>query len=93
MSSARFRGVVLPGHKEHAVEVPFDPATRWDVAARQIRPGRRGVAVHAAVNDVAFDSHVVARAKKFWLLLPAAVQKRAQIAVRDEVAVTLQSQR
>jgi len=89
MSAAKFRATVLAGHKEHALEVPFDPAHKWGVATQAIRPGRRGFAVRAQIGDVAFDSFVVARSRKFWLLLPAAVQKKAGIATGEEIAVTL----
>jgi len=86
MSAARFRGVVLAGHKGNAIEVPFDPGTRWSIKAQAIRSGRRGYAVRARIEDTPFDSFVVARSKKFWLLLPADVES----GLGDEVAVTLQ---
>jgi len=90
MSAVRLRATVLAGHKQHAVEVPFDPAVKWHIAARAIRPGRRGFAVRARVNGVAFESYVVARARKFWLLLPPSVTRDAGIAVGDEIALALQ---
>jgi len=89
MNETHFKGIVVSGHKESAVEVPFDPAHEWHATAQQIRPGRRGFAVHAQVNGSAFDSFVVGRSKKFWLLLPASVEKQAAIRTGDEVAVTL----
>ena len=89
MSVARFRGVVLAGHKERAIEVPFDPGARWNLKTLAIRPGRHGYAVRAQINEMSFDSFVVTRSKKFWLLLPAEVESR--IAIGDEVAVTLQA--
>ena len=73
MTPARFEATVLAGHKENAVEVPFSPAERWGLATVVIAPQRRGVAVWAEIDGQAFDSHVVARSGKFWLLLPAAV--------------------
>jgi len=89
MSVARFRGVVLAGHKQRAIEVPFDPGERWKIRTQAIRAGRRGHAVRARINGASFDGFVVARSKKFWLLLPADVEATARIAVGDEVGVTL----
>ena len=71
--AVRFRAIVLTGHKEQALEVPFDPAERWEVETQPIRPGRRGFAVAASIEGCRFMSHIVARSKKFWLLLPALV--------------------
>ena len=87
MSMARFRGVVLAGHKQNAIEVPFDPGTKWSITTQAIRAGRRGYAVRAQINGKPFDSFVVARSKKFWLLLPAEVEAKAG----GEVAITLQA--
>jgi hypothetical protein len=89
VSRARFRGTVCSGHKEDAVEVPFDPAAKWDIKTQPIRAGRRGFAVRAEVGGVAFDSYVVARSKKFWLLLPAQAAPRAAIAAAEVIEVTL----
>ena len=84
-----FRGTVLSGHKQDAVEVPFDPAEKWNIKTQAIRTARWGFAVRAEISGVAFDSFVVARAKKFWLLLPAEIERQAPIAAGDEIAVKL----
>ena len=89
MSAARFRVVVLAGHKGNAIEVPFDPGTKWPIKTQAIRAGRRGYAVHAQIAGMPFDGFVVARSKKFWLLLPVEVAMQAQISVGSEVGVTL----
>jgi len=90
MSAARFRGVVLAGHKGNAIEVPFDPGTKWPIKTQAIRAGRRGYAVRAQINGTPFDSFVVTRSKKFWLLLPTQAEANAGIGIGDETAVTLQ---
>ena len=69
MKAERISGVVQAGHKGDAVEVPFDPGAKWGVAAQQIGPGRRAYRVVCRVGATRFDSCVVARSKKFWLLL------------------------
>jgi hypothetical protein len=89
-NAVRFRAFVRAGHKEHAVEVPFDPAERWNVATQPIRPGRRGYAVAAAIEGCGFASHVVARSKKFWLLLPALVALATNVKEGDEVDVWIE---
>jgi hypothetical protein len=90
MSVARFRGVVLAGHKQDAIEVPVDPGAKWNVNTQAIHSGRRGYVVRAQIKGTSFDSFVVARSKKFWLLLPAEVEAKAGIATGDEAAVILQ---
>jgi hypothetical protein len=90
MTPATFHGAVLSGHKEDAVEVPFDPGTRWDARTISIRPGRRGYPVRARIGSAAwFDSHVVARSRRFWLLLPAAVEAANGIGEHSEIDVEL----
>jgi hypothetical protein len=41
------------------------------------------------MKGLKFSSHVVARSKKFWLLLPAAIEARAKVGVGETVAVKL----
>jgi len=84
------RPTVLAGHKENAVEVPFDPCVLWGSKPVQIRPERRGYAVVGEVNGYRFKSHVVARSKKFWLLLQARVVAEAKTRAGETIAVKLQ---
>lgn len=86
---ARFRAELLLGHKGHAVEVPFDPAVRWSAKARTLRPGRRGFTVEASVGGVAFASAIVARSKRFWLLVPDDVMAKCGAATGDTVSVAV----
>jgi len=89
MKAERISGVVLSGHKGDAVEVPFDPSAKWGVAAQAIGPGRRGYRVACRVGAARFDSCVVARSKKFWLLLPADVEDELSIKTGDTVSLSL----
>ena len=89
LTTESFQGLVRSGHKEAAVEVPFDPVVRWGASMQAIRPGRRGVAVRAALGRTAFDTFVVARSRRFWLLLDDAQLGASGHAVGDTVAVTL----
>jgi len=86
---ATFSSVVLAGHKGAAVECPFDPGERWGLRAVSIAPGRRGVPVQASVESESFESHVVARSRRHWLLVPEPVLRAAARVVGDAVTVTL----
>ena len=84
---ARWSGTVFAGHKEDAVEVPFDPRERWSLASRPLRPGRRGWAVDATIGHAKAATAIVARSKRFWLLVPEAVEVAGGFAVGDVVEV------
>lgn len=83
MLTKRFQAELLSGHKENAVQVPFDPGATWSLAAQTLRPGRRGFPVVASLNGVAFESAIVARSGKFWLLVPATVSESAKLALGE----------
>jgi hypothetical protein len=89
MKSESFTGVVQSGHKQDAVEVPFDPAKRWGMKVVSVVPGRRGFAVRGTVGGVEFNGYVVARSKRFWLLLEPALEHSAQIRSGSTIEVTL----
>jgi hypothetical protein len=80
---------MMSGHKEHALEVPFDPAAEWSAAAITFAPGRRGVPVEARLNGRSFPSHVVARSRRFWLLVDSEVAKLASVGPGDTVSVVI----
>jgi hypothetical protein len=86
----RFEGVVLLGHKEAAVEVPFDPETRWSIPAAPLRPGRRGHFVRGNLNGTQFESAIVPRSKRFWLLLRDEILKSARVSAGDRVKVAIE---
>ena len=89
MTTETFDGVLLSGHKQDAVELPFDPATRWNVRPVALWPGRRGHRVAGSVNGAAFASCVVARSKRHFLLIGNDVREQAHAAVGDTVRVVL----
>jgi len=93
MKKQSFSGTVLSGHKENAIEVPFDTGSLWGIKQEQIGPGRRGYWVIGEVKGLKFSSHVVARSKKFWLLLRAAIEAGAKVGVGETVAVKLQPEK
>jgi len=86
----RFEGTVLAGHKGAACEVPFDPADRWGIPAGSLWKGRRGHRVRVRIQGVSFESAVVPRAGRFWLLVPEEILESAALAIGDPVAVGLE---
>jgi hypothetical protein len=86
----RFEALVLLGHKEAAVEVPFDPANRWSISAAPLRPGRRGHAVRGSLNGTEFESTFVPRSKRFWLLLGDEILRSASASAGDRVKVAIE---
>ncbi len=86
----RFIGLVLSGHKQAAVEVPFDPSIRWSARAVAIGPRRRGHRVQGTFAGVAFQSVVVARSKRFWVLIERAHLDAAGVSLGDSVEISLE---
>lgn len=84
-----FKGILLAGHKEDAVEVPFDPALKWDSPKQKLWNGRNGHFVKGVVNGIPFESAIVPRVKKFFLLIDNDVKAAANIAVGDTVKVAI----
>lgn len=84
-----FTAVLHDGHKAAALEVPFDPAQQWEIAPEPLWHGRRGFRVTGKLNNHAFESVIVPRASRFWLLVETAQQHALDIAVGDEVRVSV----
>lgn len=77
MKRKKFKAEVLSGHQEDAVEVPFDPAKEWGIPPKPLWRGRRGHSVNATVNGFSFESDIVPRQKRFYLLIDAESEKAA----------------
>jgi hypothetical protein len=87
----KFKSEVLAGHKDDAIEVPFDPAATWGLPPRPIWRGRRGHAVRGTLNGFAFaECFIVPRQKKFYLLLDRELRAAAGVAVGDSVTVAIE---
>ena len=89
MASAKFRATLIDGHKGLACEVPFDPAERWSLPVVTVAPRRKGVEVAATIDDVSFDSAVVPRSRRHWLLVTEDTARRLGKGAGDPVAVVL----
>ncbi len=79
MSKKKFKAQLLAGHKDHAVEVPFDPAIEWNLQPRSLWRGRRGFPARATIDGISFESAVVPRQKKFYLLIDTEAAKTARV--------------
>jgi hypothetical protein len=89
MKKKKFKAELLSGHKQDAVEVPFNPAQAWGIPSKPLWRGRRGHLVSATVNGFSFKSSIVPRQKKFYLLVDAEAAKAAGVydGVKVEVVV------
>src|SRR6185295_19909202 len=90
MKKKRFKAELLSGHKEMmAVEVPFDPAEEWQIDPQPLWRGRRGHSVDAVIKRVSFESAIVPRQKKCYLLVDRESQSSAGVSEGDLVTVTV----
>ena len=85
----RFKAAVLTGHKESAVEVPFNPTQEWKTEPQPLWRGRRGHPAEVVIKDVSFESAIVPRQKKYYLLVDRESQRSAQVSDGDMVTVTV----
>jgi hypothetical protein len=85
-----FTGELLSGHKQNALEVPFNPAAEWNIQPQALWHGRRGFRVKARVRGHAFDSSIVPRQRKFFLLIDAEAAASAGLFVGAKVRVTIE---
>ena len=88
MRKKTFKAELQSGHKDDAVAVPFDPAETWGVAPVPLWRGRRGHRVLATLNGVSFETFIVPRQQKFFMVINKSVRQQAGVAVGDIVAVT-----
>ena len=89
MKRKTFKAELLAGHKDSAVEVPFDPATAWGAEAKALWKGRRGYEVEATLNGVRFESCTVPRQKKFFMLVDTNVLKETGVSTGDVVSASV----
>ena len=90
MKNKKFKAEVLVGHKEHALEVPFDPEREWGIPPKPLWRGRRGHLVSAKVNGFSFAGAIVPRQKRFYLLIDAEAGKAAKVSEGALVQVVVE---
>mgnify|MGYP001166117007 CR=1 FL=1 len=86
----QFEAVLFAGHKEDAVEVPFDPSRLWNLPKQKHWNGRNGNFVQGTINGIHFESALVPRMKKFFLLIDEDIKAAAKIAVGDIIKVVIE---
>jgi hypothetical protein len=90
MKPKTFKAEILPGHKDSAVEVPFNPVLIWKVDAKPLWRGRKGHEVKGKLNGVAFESFIVPRSKTFWMLIDEELKRKARIQDGQVVRVSIE---
>lgn len=90
VSGARISGLVLEGHKDAAVLVPFDPAERFGAEAVPLRRGRRGHRVRVTAGKLSFESEIVPRSKRFWLVLSASALRDLRLGPGDRIELSVE---
>ena len=88
MRRRTFQGELLTGHKGAAVEVPFDPGATWKQRPKPLWKGRRGFEVEATLNGYSFESCIVPRQKRHYLLVSNDVIKTTGVAPGDIVTAS-----
>jgi hypothetical protein len=89
MKKRKFKAELQSGHQEDAVEVPFDPAETWGLAPVRLWRGRKGHAVLATLNGVSFETFIVARQRRCFMLVDEDIKQQAGVAVGDIVDITV----
>jgi hypothetical protein len=90
MKSKTFKAEILTGHKDSAVEVPFNPVLVWRVDAKPLWRGRKGHEVKGKLNGVAFESFIVPRSKTFWMLIDEELKRKAKLRDGQVVSVSVE---
>lgn len=85
-----FTAELVSGHKQDALEVPFNPAQEWDVQPEPLWRGRRGFRVKARLNGVAFNGSIVPRQKRFFLLIDPEVAESTGIVPGSRIRVMVE---
>jgi|SRR5580765_4999504 len=80
MKKKTFKGEVLAGHKQDAIWVPFDPSIEWGIEAQRLWRGRHGFPVRGTIGGTSFESAIVPRQKKFYLLIEVKSGRAAAVA-------------
>ena len=89
MKKKNFKAELQPGHKDDAVQVPFNPADVWGLIPEPLWRGRKGHRVRATLNGFPFETFIVPRQRKFFLMVEPDVKEQARVGVGDVVAVTV----
>jgi hypothetical protein len=88
MRKKQFTAEILTGHKDNALEVPFNPSEAWGLPAQPIWRGRRGHPVSGTLNGFRFEeSFIVPRARKYFMIIDKDLSRAAGVSVGDTVRI------
>ncbi len=86
-----FTAELLSGHKGHALAVPFNPADEWKIQAQPLWHGRRGFPVKVRLKGLVFDSSIVPRQKRFFLLIDSEIVETTGVELGNRIRVTVEA--
>ena len=87
----KFRALVQQGHKGCAVEVPFEPIAAWgELPTEPVYQRVRGVPVRGKAGAASFESWIIFRWKKHFLLLAEEVLNAAGVRAGEELQRAVQ---
>jgi len=89
VKTKNFKAALLSGHKDNAVEVPFDPTEVWRIEAKPLWRGRRGHAVKEKLNGHDFESFIVPRQKRFFMLIDKELEHATGVSQGDVIEVSV----
>jgi hypothetical protein len=87
MRKRKFKAELQAGHQEDAVEVPFDPSEAWGIAPARLWRGRKGHTVLATLNGISFETFIVGRQRRFFMLVDEDIKQQAGVAAGAIVSV------
>jgi hypothetical protein len=90
MKKKTFKAVLMSGHKDDALEVPFNPTEAWGIDPVPLWRGRRGHNVRGKINGHYFESSIVPRQKKFYLIVDKDIERETSLVDGQIVSVTLE---
>ena len=90
MKKKTFKSALMSGHKDNALEVPFNPTEVWRIEPAPLWRGRRGHNVKGKLNGHPFESSIVPRQKKFFLIIDKGIERATGVVDGEIVAVTLE---
>src|SRR6185369_16309355 len=90
MKTIRFKGTVVGGHKDNAVEFPHNPEELWGIPPRPLWPGRRGHHVQIKLNNASGHTCIVPRLKRYWVVIDGELKKEAGVSEGDTVEVVIE---
>jgi hypothetical protein len=90
MKKKTFKAGLMSGHKDNAIEVPFNPTEVWGIDPTPLWRGRRGHNVKGKLNGRVFESCIVPRQKKFYLIVDKDIERAAGLVDGEVVTITLE---